>query len=190
MSYFRPSKIRKTGPRSICSLPDSTQNLSRKRGWVTAFRIQLRICLEKGVGSPAIVGTACCVFLQVTNQNDGTAMLRRKLRQSVKHRPHFIRAVHVHVASKKTLERVHNNQFGLELTESFFNVRDGIQRDAQFNRLVIFGLHNAPKLKHPYGITTNLQQTWQYRVGGSVFAGQQENVAWCPLFCWLSTVCR
>ena len=35
MSYFRPQKIRKTGPRSICSLPDSTQKLSRKGGRVS-----------------------------------------------------------------------------------------------------------------------------------------------------------
>ena len=35
MSYFRPRKTRETGPRSICSLPDSTQKLSRKRGGVT-----------------------------------------------------------------------------------------------------------------------------------------------------------
>jgi hypothetical protein len=51
VSYFRPRKTRETGPRSICSLPDSTQKLSRKRGGVTASRIQLRSCLEKGVGS-------------------------------------------------------------------------------------------------------------------------------------------
>jgi hypothetical protein len=56
VSYFRPQKIRKTGPRSIRSLPDSTQKLSRKGGRVTAFRIQLRSCLEKGVGS--VDGTA------------------------------------------------------------------------------------------------------------------------------------
>jgi hypothetical protein len=47
VSYFRPQKATKTGPRSICSLPDSTQNLSRKEGQVTVSRIQLRICLEK-----------------------------------------------------------------------------------------------------------------------------------------------
>jgi len=35
VSYFRPQKIRKTGPRSICSLPDSTQKLSRKGGRVS-----------------------------------------------------------------------------------------------------------------------------------------------------------
>jgi hypothetical protein len=35
VSYFKPKKARKTGPRSICSLPDSTPNLSRKWGRVT-----------------------------------------------------------------------------------------------------------------------------------------------------------
>ena len=36
MSYFKPQKTRKTGPRSIYSLPVSTQNLSRKWGlWLS-----------------------------------------------------------------------------------------------------------------------------------------------------------
>ena len=51
MSYFRPPKIRKTGPRSICSLPDSTQNLSRKRGWVTTASVPIENCLIRGVQS-------------------------------------------------------------------------------------------------------------------------------------------
>ena len=38
MSYFRPEKARKTGPRSGSSLPDSTRN-----------------CLEKGVGSVQLI---------------------------------------------------------------------------------------------------------------------------------------
>jgi hypothetical protein len=51
VSYFRPPKIRKTGPRSICSLPDSTQNLSRKRGWVIPAKCALSECLKLGVQS-------------------------------------------------------------------------------------------------------------------------------------------
>jgi hypothetical protein len=38
----------KTGPRSICSLPDSTQNLSRKRGWVRHGKCAPKICLTRG----------------------------------------------------------------------------------------------------------------------------------------------
>jgi hypothetical protein len=68
VSYFRPQNVRKIATRSVSSLPNSTQNVSRKRGrvtssriqlrgclvfgfWVTASQIQLRTCLEKGVGS-------------------------------------------------------------------------------------------------------------------------------------------
>jgi hypothetical protein len=40
VSYFRPQKATKTGPRSICSLPDSTQNLSQKRGRVNYKRAE------------------------------------------------------------------------------------------------------------------------------------------------------
>jgi len=54
VSYFRPPKIRKTGPRSICSLPDSTQNLSRKRGWVNAGKCAQRNCLTMGVHSSSL----------------------------------------------------------------------------------------------------------------------------------------
>jgi hypothetical protein len=53
VSYFSPQNARKIAPRSVCSFPNSTQKVSRKRGRVTASQIQLRKCLEKGVGSKA-----------------------------------------------------------------------------------------------------------------------------------------
>ena len=49
MSYFKPQKTRKTGPRSICSLLDSTLYLSRKWGRVTLQKHALIICATKGV---------------------------------------------------------------------------------------------------------------------------------------------
>ena len=39
MSYFRPQNARKIAPRSVCSLPNSTQKVSRKGGrvrWISA----------------------------------------------------------------------------------------------------------------------------------------------------------
>jgi hypothetical protein len=49
VSYFRPRKARKTGPRSIHSLPDSTQKLSRKRGRVMTPGHRTKTCLGLGV---------------------------------------------------------------------------------------------------------------------------------------------
>jgi hypothetical protein len=51
VSYFRLENAREIAPRSVCSLPNSTRKVSRKRGRVTASQIQLGKCLEKGVGS-------------------------------------------------------------------------------------------------------------------------------------------
>jgi hypothetical protein len=51
VSYFRPQKATKTGPRSICSLPDSTQNLSRKEGQVIPAECALSECLKLRVQS-------------------------------------------------------------------------------------------------------------------------------------------
>jgi hypothetical protein len=35
VSYFSPQNARKIAPRSVCSFPNSTQKVSRKRGRVT-----------------------------------------------------------------------------------------------------------------------------------------------------------
>jgi hypothetical protein len=49
VSYFRPQNVRKIAPRSVSSLPNSTQNVSRKRGWVTAACVPIPNCLNRGV---------------------------------------------------------------------------------------------------------------------------------------------
>ena len=41
MSYFRPQNVRKIATRSVSSLPNSTQNVSRKRGRVNGVRVEL-----------------------------------------------------------------------------------------------------------------------------------------------------
>jgi hypothetical protein len=38
VSYFRPQKASKTGPRTIYSLPDSTQQVSQNAGQVTFMK--------------------------------------------------------------------------------------------------------------------------------------------------------
>jgi hypothetical protein len=66
VSYFRPPKIRKTGPRSICSLPDSTQNLSRKRGWVTlAWAKNISGLMKKGVSVAPTMADSIPVDTQI-----------------------------------------------------------------------------------------------------------------------------
>jgi hypothetical protein len=49
VSYFRPQKSRKIGPRSIYSLPHSTQTVSQKPGRVTLCKCAQEICLTAGV---------------------------------------------------------------------------------------------------------------------------------------------
>jgi hypothetical protein len=62
VSYFRPQKAGKIGPRTIHSFSDSTSWLSKKAGQVNASRIQLRGCLEmRGRSS---VGTRTCSCVQ------------------------------------------------------------------------------------------------------------------------------
>lgn len=53
MSYFRPQKTRKTARGASAALPDSTRELSQKRGRVIRSRIQLRCCLKKRGRSPS-----------------------------------------------------------------------------------------------------------------------------------------
>ena len=49
MSYFRPQNARKIAPRSVCSLPNSTQKVSRKGGRVNYCKCAQEICLTAGV---------------------------------------------------------------------------------------------------------------------------------------------
>ncbi len=49
VSYVRRQKARKTSPRSISSLPDSTQKLSRKEGRVKTASVPIPNCLNGGV---------------------------------------------------------------------------------------------------------------------------------------------
>ena len=51
MSYVRRQKARKTSPRSISSLPDSTQKLSRKEGRVIPANCALSECFKLRVQS-------------------------------------------------------------------------------------------------------------------------------------------
>ena len=51
MSYFRPQNVRKIATRSVSGLPNSTQNVSRKRGRVKKLQVCPKICLTGGVQS-------------------------------------------------------------------------------------------------------------------------------------------
>ena len=44
MSYFRPQNVRKIATRSVSGLPNSTQNVSRKRGRVKSRRLCPKFC--------------------------------------------------------------------------------------------------------------------------------------------------
>ena len=46
MSYSRPQNVREIAPRSVSSLPNSTQKLSRKRGRVSRAECALSDCLK------------------------------------------------------------------------------------------------------------------------------------------------
>jgi hypothetical protein len=61
VSYFRPQKARKTGPRSISGLPDSTQKLSRKGGRVKTCKCAQIICATLGV-HPTKLGTTTAEY--------------------------------------------------------------------------------------------------------------------------------
>jgi hypothetical protein len=49
VSYFRPQNARKIAPRSVCSLPNSTQKVSQKGGRVKVGNCAQRICASLGV---------------------------------------------------------------------------------------------------------------------------------------------
>jgi hypothetical protein len=51
VSYFRPENAREIAPRSACSLPNSTQKVSRKRGRVKTASVPIENCLTRGVQS-------------------------------------------------------------------------------------------------------------------------------------------
>jgi hypothetical protein len=48
VSYFRPQYARKIAPRSVCSLPNSTQKVSRKGGRVNDSESAQENCLTLG----------------------------------------------------------------------------------------------------------------------------------------------
>jgi hypothetical protein len=58
VSYFRPQKAGKIGPRTDHSFSDSTSRLSQNAGQVKTVRVPPRICLTKGVQS---AGFTICV---------------------------------------------------------------------------------------------------------------------------------
>ena len=63
MSYFRPQNVRKIATRSVSGLPNSTQNVSRKRGRVRSGSGHHEICLTAGVHPKnlgTILGTEPC----------------------------------------------------------------------------------------------------------------------------------
>jgi hypothetical protein len=60
VSYFRPQKARKIAPRSVCSLPNSTQKVSRKRGRVTTAKCAHPSCLISRVRSSGVPGLLIC----------------------------------------------------------------------------------------------------------------------------------
>ena len=63
MSYFRPQNVRKIATRSVSGLPNSTQNVSRKRGRVNHERNPGVLCLTAGVHPKnlgTILGTEPC----------------------------------------------------------------------------------------------------------------------------------
>jgi hypothetical protein len=51
VSYFRPQNARKIAPRSVCSLPNSTQKVSQKGGRVTRNIERASDSLSLGVHS-------------------------------------------------------------------------------------------------------------------------------------------
>ncbi len=53
MSYFRPQNARKIAPRSVCSLPNSTQKVSQKGGRVNPAKCAHPYCLISRVQSTA-----------------------------------------------------------------------------------------------------------------------------------------
>jgi hypothetical protein len=57
VSYFRPQKTRKTGPRSTTALPPSTQELSQKGG-----RVSRGNCGQKAVSVEGFTPTDCAQF--------------------------------------------------------------------------------------------------------------------------------
>jgi hypothetical protein len=51
VSYFRPQNARKIAPRSVCSLPNSTQKVSQKGGRVKCAKYAHPSCLISRVQS-------------------------------------------------------------------------------------------------------------------------------------------
>jgi hypothetical protein len=49
VSYFRPENAREIAPRSVCSLPNSTQKVSQKGGRVSYCKCAQEICLTARV---------------------------------------------------------------------------------------------------------------------------------------------
>jgi len=77
VSYFRPRKTRKTGPRSIRSFLHSTQKLSRKAGRVKSGNCVPIICAIQGVHPKDFSPTS----VQFKNEINGAFLCKRHQEQ-------------------------------------------------------------------------------------------------------------
>ena len=59
MSYFRPENARKIAPRSVSSLPNSTQKVSRKWGRLSYGKCAQENCLTRGVHLTRLCPVLC-----------------------------------------------------------------------------------------------------------------------------------
>jgi hypothetical protein len=59
VSYFRPQKAGKIGPRTVHSFSDSTSRLSQNAGQVTIARVPIPNCLNRGVHPMRLCPVLC-----------------------------------------------------------------------------------------------------------------------------------